>query len=200
MKPDWDADSARLRRNLTALLEALADAAAQRRPVDVSSIRQWHAQMMAGLRVPDEAFVGAFRGEPGVADVHVMVGSREGVPPAEIADELRRFEQRLATALEGLDQAVAPGADLSADALNGVAWLAAWAHGEWVRIHPFGNGNGRTARILANVVLMRYGLPPAVRLRPRPDGGYGAAAAASMAGDHRPMALQVLDALRRLSL
>ena len=59
---------------------------------------------------------------------------------------------------------------------------------EWVRIHPFANGNGRTARLWANYVLMRYGLPPVVRLRPRPDGGYGAAGAAAMAGDWEPTA------------
>ena len=33
---------------------------------------------------------------------------------------------------------------------------------------------------------MRYGLPPFVRLRPRPDDGYGAAAAAAMAGRWTP--------------
>jgi hypothetical protein len=55
-----------------------------------------------------------------------------------------------------------------------------------VRIHPFANGNGRTARLWANYVLMRYGLPPIVRLRPRPDGGYGVAGAAAMDGDWEP--------------
>jgi hypothetical protein len=34
---------------------------------------------------------------------------------------------------------------------------------------------------------MRYGLPPAVRLRPTPDAGY-AAGAAAMNGDRRPTA------------
>lgn len=66
--------------------------------------------------------------------------------------------------------------------------LSAWAHAEWVRMHPFANGNGRTARIWANAILMRYGLPPAVRLRPRPGGAYGLAGAAAMEGDWRPTA------------
>jgi Fic family protein len=56
-----------------------------------------------------------------------------------------------------------------------------------VRIHPFANGNGRTAREWANWAAMRYGLPPFVRLRPRPKGlAYAAAAHASMRGDHAP--------------
>ncbi len=66
--------------------------------------------------------------------------------------------------------------------------LSAIAHGEWVRIHPFANGNGRTARLLANWCLFRYGLPPIVRVRPRPDqDAYASAARASMLGNHEPM-------------
>ena len=65
--------------------------------------------------------------------------------------------------------------------------LAAWAHSKWVRIHPFANGNGRTARTWANLLLLRYGLRPVVRLRPRPGGNYGAAGAAAMWGHWAPM-------------
>jgi Fic family protein len=34
--------------------------------------------------------------------------------------------------------------------------LAVWAHMEVVRIHPFWDGNGRTARLLMNVIIMRH--------------------------------------------
>ena len=36
---------------------------------------------------------------------------------------------------------------------------------------------------------IRYGLPPFVRLRPRPDGGYGAAGAKAMQGDWKSTAV-----------
>lgn len=42
--------------------------------------------------------------------------------------------------------------------------LAAVAHYKLVRIHPFSDGNGRTARLLMNLILMRHGYPPAVVL------------------------------------
>lgn len=36
---------------------------------------------------------------------------------------------------------------------------AAWLHHEAAQIHPFENGNGRWARLLANIWLKRHGLP-----------------------------------------
>ncbi|MCB6203442.1 Fic family protein [Extibacter muris] len=38
--------------------------------------------------------------------------------------------------------------------------LAAWTHAEFVRIHPFIDGNGRTSRLLMNYQLMRNGFLP----------------------------------------
>ncbi len=43
--------------------------------------------------------------------------------------------------------------------LNGIE-LAAWTHAEFVRIHPFLDGNGRTSRLLMNYQLMTKGFLP----------------------------------------
>jgi Fic family protein len=40
--------------------------------------------------------------------------------------------------------------------------LAAEFHYRFIRIHPFDDGNGRTARILMNFILMQYGFPPVI--------------------------------------
>jgi len=40
--------------------------------------------------------------------------------------------------------------------------IAAFAHQELTKIHPFPNGNGRTARMLLNSILMQYGYQPVV--------------------------------------
>ncbi|NRF95402.1 Fic family protein [Paenibacillus frigoriresistens] len=40
--------------------------------------------------------------------------------------------------------------------------LAAQFHFRFVYIHPFADGNGRTARLLMNLILMAYGFPPAI--------------------------------------
>lgn len=43
--------------------------------------------------------------------------------------------------------------------------IAASIHQRFVDIHPFIDGNGRTARLLLNLYLMRHGYPPVILLR-----------------------------------
>ena len=40
--------------------------------------------------------------------------------------------------------------------------LAAEFHYNFIRIHPFDDGNGRTARLIMNFILMRFGYPPVI--------------------------------------
>jgi hypothetical protein len=182
---DWDVDSPRLRQNLTEVLRHVRDRALRREVPSVEDVRRWHRDTMAGLEVPDANYVGRFRGEPGLETMRVWIGSHEGVPPRKVAEELRAFERTLQRAIAALDARYPRGQEIDEDGLAAVVDLCAWAHAECVRIHPFANGNGRTARILANALLMRYGVPPVIRLRPRRNGGYGRAADAAMKGDWR---------------
>jgi Fic family protein len=48
------------------------------------------------------------------------------------------------------------------------------AHFRLTAIHPFGDGNGRTARLLMNLVLLRAGFPP-IAIRPEDRAAYLAA-------------------------
>ncbi|MEP7300158.1 MAG: Fic family protein [Caldimonas sp.] len=186
--PDRDADSPILRSNLARVEDRIrADAAARAKP-SLAAARAWHVAMMKGLKVPDPRFVGRFRGEAGLEDVGVRVGTLEGSHPDLVAGELEEFERRLQLTVAALDARYPTADSLDRDGMDAVIELAAWAHSEWVRIHPFGNGNGRSARIWANLLLMRYGMRPVLRLWPRPDTPYGNAGRAGMQGDPAPMA------------
>lgn len=188
---DWDSDSAALRANLTRLVGRLHEQARGRAQPTLQLPREWHRAMMRGLDVPEPAYVGNFRGDAEaaapLAGCRAWVGPKEGVPPDRVGPELARFEQRLQAAVAALDLRVVPGAQPDADSLHAVVASTGWVHAEWVRVHPFANGNGRTARLWANFVALRYGLPPFVRLRPRPGGLlYAVASRAAMSGDPGP--------------
>lgn len=193
---DWDEDSPRLRQNLARILEQIADDSSQRKTPTLELARAWQRSFMQGLKV-DPRYVGAFRGASGLENTGVKVGRFWGAHPSKVAQELREFEQKLQAAVSQFDEALPIGKDLNGDEVDAVIDLCAWAHAEWVRIHPFANGNGRTARLWANFLAMRYGIPPFVRLRPRPDDGYEAAGARAMRGRWEPTAAAFRRMLNR---
>lgn len=195
--PSWDEDSPELRRNLSKVFDEVVRSAQRREFPTLASAKGWQSQLMKNLTVPDARFVGAFRGEPGLEKIQVRIGVHYGVDAAEVAEELAGFERKLHALLRELDAMLPTGQEPDADQLAAIVDLCAWAHAEWVRIHPFANGNGRTARLWANFIAMRYGLPPFIRLRPRPNYGYGEAGAKAMLGDWKPTAVvfrRLLDA------
>ena len=181
--PDWDEDSPRLRQNLTRVLEEIVQASQAREIPTLKTVKRWHTLIMQGLDVPNAQFVGAFRGEPGLENLQTRIGANYGVASAKVAREVERFEAKLHALVAQMDALLPAGQGPDTDQLAAVVDLCAWVHAEWVRIHPFANGNGRTARLWANSIAMRYGLPPFIRLRPRPNSGYGGAGAKAMHGD-----------------
>jgi hypothetical protein len=182
MTPDWDADSPELRAKLTKLLKSVEKDSRLRIQPTVEAARHWQSEMMRGFQI-DPKYIGTFRGEAGLEWVQVRVGGHYGVAAEKVASAPHDFERHLQPAVSYLDEAITPGTEPNADQIGAIIEICAWAHAEWVRIHPFANGNGRTARLWANSLAMRYGLPPFVRLRPRPDGSYGIASQNAMLGD-----------------
>jgi Fic family protein len=200
MPPDWDADSPELRQNIVGLLGSIEQDAPQRKPPTVEAARRWQSEIMRNLQADDPKYVGAFRGEAGLENVQVHVNWIFGVAAPEVADALRDFEQRLQSVVAYLDNLIPPEAEPNVAQAKVVVEVCAWAHAEWVRIHPFANGNGRTARLWANSLALRYGLPPFVTLRPRPGGDYELACDKAMRGDWEPTVAvfdQLLEDLRR---
>lgn len=173
--------------------------AAGNRRVTAKVVGEWHRTLFDGLSiVPDPCYLGGYRGSahPWLVDYEVVVGMHDGVPAKSVGHQVDLLVLTLGARIADLARAIAQDHQKSAAELERVAELAAWLHGEWVRIHPFANGNGRVARLLANYVLARFRIAPALRLKPRPGPTYEAAARASMRGDHSRMTQWVLELLR----
>lgn len=82
-----------------------------------------------------------------------------------------------------------------------LAAALARTHAELVLIHPFREGNGRCARLLAMLMAMQAGLPTLDfwGLAGRGKRRYVAAIHAALSGDYSPMQACFTDAIRRTS-
>ena len=169
-------DAAIIVRNLTDILR-------QKRPIPYYA---------GEIRDSDSKF-------PELYGYEVSVGTQRGVDSRLVPQQLASFETAMEKAVAVLDLAIPAGGSPADEAqLQSVLTLCANAHGEWIRIHPFANGNGRTARLWANWCALRYGVPPFVRLKPRPEGSsYATASVLSMRGDHQVMVAVFADMLDR---
>lgn len=194
--PDWDADSTTLRNNLKHTLRSVRDQATERHSPHADDAKDWHVDIMKDLQVPEPRYIGRFRGEQGLHDIQVIIGQHRGVEATEVSTAISRFETHFQKTMIYLDKLIPAGKMPDANTLDAVLDVCGWVHAEWIRIHPFANGNGRTARLWANYVAMRYGLPPFVRLRPRPDGeAYASAGKQAMTGKWEPTAELFRDML-----
>ncbi len=201
--PEWihDVENARaLAQRKRVLLRIVSDDCQEAPAPDLA--RKWHRAVFEGL-VPDPDYLGNFRDVEEspwcLQGYDVGVGDARGVPYDRVLGALGRFFEEFSSGVTRLDTAWAslrgPYSETDVDL---VVDLAAWVHGEWVRIHPFANGNGRTARLWANYVFCRYGFGPCVIVRPRPEEPYGKAARQSMKhGNHDLMKALFWELVKR---
>jgi fido (protein-threonine AMPylation protein) len=181
--------SAQAEANLRAIRASVITTSRTSRTVpSIEMVCDWHRQMLEGIAIPDDAYRGAFRGSahPALVDYEVIVGEFTTTKASVVAAEVNVLILELQSRVTKLDNLDKEGDldELTADFVEAVLSAAAWLHGEWVRIHPFVNGNGRTARMWVLWLCSRYGLPQLLPLRPRPDTTYGPATLMSMLGEH----------------
>ena len=73
-------------------------------------------------------------------------------PQAEVSERMHQLVNWFNAEKEKIDQGKKTAAH--------PVWLALKFHLDYLNIHPFYDGNGRTARILTNLILISYGYPP----------------------------------------
>ncbi|MDH5723491.1 MAG: Fic family protein [Alphaproteobacteria bacterium] len=127
-----------------ALQDIMALAGSKTTDLTENDILTIHNTILRGI---DDENAGHYRSIP----VRIF-GSQIILPnPARVPDHMEEFIANLTT-----ETGIHP------------VELAAKAHYQLVTIHPFVDGNGRTARLLMNLILMQHGYPPAlIRKRDR---------------------------------
>jgi len=124
--------------NLAAAFDYLKGLVRSQEPLTGRLVRELHQMVLSRI---DDDWAGVYRTVP------VRIAGAKHQPPAflEIPGLMDEWEQQ-----------IAGSSDLHP------AHLAADVHEKLVTIHPFVDGNGRTARLLMNLVFLRAGYPAVV--------------------------------------
>ncbi len=181
---DDPADASLIATNALALVRQIHTESPTRAPLAFETLHEWHRRLFEGCTVPAPGYLGNFRGEPSVpelSDYEVQVGGVPGALASVVEARVRVLVDALNQALSGLDAQISVDAIPGRAEIQAILLLCARVHGEWVRIHPFANGNGRTARVLVAWLALRYNLPVFLNIKPRPAAlNYAVAAQISM--------------------
>ncbi|MBI3683050.1 MAG: Fic family protein [Acidobacteria bacterium] len=133
-------------RNLAHAIDFLEDLAAHsERPILEHDVRQIHTLVLKGV---DDPNAGRYRSVP----VEISGSAYKPPGPESLPSQMEDFARWLGAA------SVTETGHGSTEGLI----RAAVAHSWFVYIHPFIDGNGRVARLLMNLMLMRYGYPIAI--------------------------------------
>ena len=117
----------------------LEDLVQKNEPLTEWTIKSLHRLILKGI---DDDNAGRYR------TVNVRIAGAEHLPPDQV--RIPELMERFIT-----------WHNTQAMALHPVE-RAARVHSDFVKIHPFADGNGRTSRLLMNLELMKAGYPPAV--------------------------------------
>ena len=105
-----------------------------KKPLDENTVKDIHALLMHDIIAG-----GVYRN----VEVRISGAGHKPPAPSEMYRQVKSFYSDLAYKYE-----------------NNAIELAAWTHAEFVRIHPFTDGNGRTSRMIMNYQLMLNGFLP----------------------------------------
>ncbi len=103
-------------------------------PLSETIVKDIHALLMENILIG-----GVYRN----VDVYISGAQHTPPTPNDMYQQIKDFYADLTRKINELN----------------VIELAAWTHAEFVRIHPFPDGNGRTSRLIMNYQLMLNGFP-----------------------------------------
>lgn len=172
-------------------LEGMLDFVGHSRPLSVSYVKELHAALLrnihthtgvdpSGKLFEKELLKGAFKTMP--SSPQKPDGSLHEYCPVEHTESEMDELVRMYLAHE--------------DSLVPVEVEAAWLHHRFTQIHPFSDGNGRVARALASLVLIRANWFPLI-IRRDDRTRYLDALESADAGDLKPLVALIVESERR---
>jgi Fic family protein len=165
-------------RNLSAALDYLeALASDPNRPITENDIRQIHLLVLKGI---DDDWAGRYR----LTDVEISGSNYKPPKSTCVSSDMQSYG-------EWLKDASVPGIIFDQEK---AILAASVAHTWFVMIHPFIDGNGRVARLLMNLILMRYGFPIAIISREDRNRYYDALES-SQAADLTPFVSLIIESV-----
>lgn len=149
--------------------------------ITLTEVREIHARAMTPVwqvaphsDATDREGPGSFREH----DIHPfgggMIPPSWPLVPAMMRDWIELVEARTGS-LTGAERGTKPLPEILAE-----------LHNAFERVHPFIDGNGRTGRLVLNLLLVRLGLPPVIVLKIQ-RAAYLSALQKSDQGDHGPL-------------
>ncbi|ENA27135.1 hypothetical protein HMPREF1487_09348 [Pseudomonas sp. HPB0071] len=163
--------------NHSEAIHYIEDIVANQEPLSEWQIRNIHSVVLKGI---DQEHAGVYRQE------NVVISGASTIPPDHL---------QLRDAMADLIDWYQSSTDLHP------VERAAQLHTRFVKIHPFVDGNGRTARLLLNFELMRNGITPAIINEKERATYYEALDEACVTGDFTLITVLSADAaLRSLDL
>ncbi len=130
--------------------------AKSRSPINIGTVYQIHKEIfndawpeIAGvLRIENLEITDSHHKPPHFIEVQAFMESVD----SQFVEKLKNLKSIRSFKLTGNPS------DEEINMLENIVNTAAWIHHQITHIHPFRDGNGRTARLAANLVLERYGL------------------------------------------
>jgi fido (protein-threonine AMPylation protein) len=142
----------RITRQLEVLTREVHRGASRGRALDLDLLCSFHRALFDGVR----GHAGKIR-RPGFGSEYLTFGPNRSVSREVVEAELRATFARVARELPKLhDLRDDEDGQFELEAIR----LAVWAHAEIIRIHPFEDGNGRSARLCAGHLLVQCGMWP----------------------------------------
>jgi fido (protein-threonine AMPylation protein) len=169
-----------LLRDQKEALDGVFDFVASKRPLSVSYIKELHAALLRSQDVTDGIdTLGRF------VEVPLIKGDWKTQPNYPVRDGVTYIYCPPEYVSSEMDRLVAIHAEHVARGVPSEV-QAAWLHHRFTQIHPFQDGNGRMARAIASLVLVKDGLfPLVVTLADKPT--YIEALEAADAGELKPL-------------